>query len=33
MNLQHRIDLLTRLGKYMLSDDAVWKEAKAKSIS
>jgi Acyl-CoA reductase (LuxC) len=28
MNLQHRIDLLVRLGKYILSDDADWLETK-----
>src|SRR5450432_4037356 len=31
MNLQHRIDLLARLGEYILSDDAQWKEAKEKA--
>lgn len=28
MNLQHRIDLLTRLGEYILSGDEEWKSAK-----
>lgn len=31
MNLQHRIDLLVRLGEYMLSDDPDWKEIKTKA--
>lgn len=31
MNLQQRIDLLTKLGNYMLSDDPVWLEAKEKA--
>jgi Acyl-CoA reductase (LuxC) len=31
MNLQHRIDLLARLGEYILSDDPQWKEAKEKA--
>ncbi|HEX7846649.1 MAG TPA: acyl-CoA reductase [Chitinophagaceae bacterium] len=31
MNLQHRIDLLLRLGEYMLSDDSSWLEAKEKA--
>jgi hypothetical protein len=31
MNLQYRIDLLTRLGEYILSDDAGWKAAKEKA--
>lgn len=28
MNLQYRIDLLTRLGQYLLSDEPAWTEAK-----
>jgi hypothetical protein len=31
MNLQHRIDLLVRLGKYILSDDENWQQAKEKA--
>jgi len=31
MNLQHRIDLLTRLGEYILSDDPVWTLAKERA--
>ncbi len=31
MNLQHRIDLLSRLGEYILSDDPAWQEAKEKA--
>ena len=31
MNLQQRIDLLTRLGNYMLSDDPAWQQAKEKA--
>lgn len=31
MNLQQRIDLLVRLGEYILSDDPQWKQAKAKA--
>lgn len=31
MYLQQRIELLDRLGKYMLSDDAAWVEAKTKA--
>src|SRR5689334_19345083 len=31
MILQDRIDLLSRLGSYMLSDDGRWKEAKRKA--
>lgn len=31
MNLQYRIDLLSRLGEYILSDDAEWLEAKEKA--
>jgi hypothetical protein len=31
MNLQQRIDLLVRLGNYMLSDDGEWQEAKEKA--
>ncbi|HUR66405.1 MAG TPA: acyl-CoA reductase [Chitinophagaceae bacterium] len=31
MNLQHRIDLLTRLGDYMLSPDPAWQEVKEKA--
>ena len=31
MNLQHRIDLLIRLGEYILSDDEAWQQAKEKA--
>lgn len=31
MNLQHRIDLLIRLGEYILSDDEKWAEAKERA--
>lgn len=31
MNLQHRIDLLVRLGDYILSDDQVWEDVKEKA--
>jgi Acyl-CoA reductase (LuxC) len=31
MNLQHRIDLLARLGEYILSDDLQWRQAKEKA--
>jgi hypothetical protein len=31
MNLQHRIDLLRRLGEYILSDDPAWQDAKEKA--
>ena len=31
MNLQHRIDLLIRLGQYILSDDEQWQQAKEKA--
>src|SRR5690349_18427841 len=31
MNLQHRIDLLERLGQYILSDDPKWNEVKEKA--
>ncbi|MEO6610773.1 MAG: acyl-CoA reductase [Chitinophagaceae bacterium] len=31
MNLQHRIDLLVRLGQYILSGDQSWQEAKEKA--
>ena len=31
MNLQYRIDLLSKLGEYMLSDDAGWVAAKEKA--
>lgn len=31
MNLQHRIDLLVRLGKYMRSEDEDWQRAKEKA--
>ncbi len=31
MNLPYRIRLLSRLGEYMLSDDAAWQEAKEKA--
>ncbi len=31
MNLQYRIDLLSRLGKYILSDDPQWQKAKEKA--
>ena len=31
MNLQHRIDLLVRLGEYILSDDEDWRQAKEKA--
>ncbi len=31
MNLQHRIDLLIRLGEYILSDDENWAEAKERA--
>ncbi len=31
MNLQHRIDLLVRLGDYILSNEEEWKEAKAEA--
>ncbi|HEV7782466.1 MAG TPA: acyl-CoA reductase [Chitinophagaceae bacterium] len=31
MNLQHRIDLLNRLGQYILSNEAAWQEAKEKA--
>jgi hypothetical protein len=31
MNLQQRIDLLTRLGQYILSDDHQWQEAKSRA--
>jgi len=31
MNLQHRIDLLTRLGEYILSDDPGWVSAKERA--
>jgi hypothetical protein len=31
MNLQYRIDLLVRLGEYMLSDEQPWQEAKEKA--
>jgi len=31
MNLQHRIDLLVRLGEYILSGDANWEQAKEKA--
>ena len=31
MNLQQRIDLLSRLGKYILSDDPAWLQAKEKA--
>lgn len=31
MNLQYRIDLLSRLGKYILSDDPQWQQAKEKA--
>ncbi len=31
MNLQHRIDLLVQTGKYILSGDIMWQEAKEKS--
>lgn len=31
MNLQQRIDILTKLGNYMQSDDPVWLEAKEKA--
>jgi hypothetical protein len=33
MNLQHRIDLLVQTGKYILSGDTMWQEAKKKSAS
>ncbi len=31
MNLQYRIDILSRLGDYMLSDATQWQEAKEKA--
>ena len=31
MNLQERIDLLSRLGEYMLSETESWQEAKEKA--
>jgi hypothetical protein len=31
MNLQHRIELLSRLGQYILSDDTGWQQAKEKA--
>jgi hypothetical protein len=31
MNLQHRIDILIRLGEYILSDDPKWQEAKERA--
>ncbi len=31
MNLQHRIDLLSGLGEYILSDDPSWQQARAKA--
>jgi len=31
MNLQYRIDLLSRLGQYILSDDQQWKETKERA--
>src|SRR5690606_3221755 len=31
MNLQLRIDLLARLGEYIISDDARWQQAKEKA--
>lgn len=31
MNLQHRIDLLIRLGQYILSDDEQWQQAKERA--
>ncbi len=31
MNLQHRIDLLTRLGEYISANDDAWQEAKKKA--
>jgi hypothetical protein len=31
MNLQHRIDLLNRLGQYILSDDEHWQQAKERA--
>ncbi len=31
MNLQHRIDLLSRLGEYILSSDPAWEQAKEKA--
>lgn len=31
MNLQHRIDLLVRLGQYILSNDESWQQAKQKA--
>jgi Acyl-CoA reductase (LuxC) len=32
MNLQHRIDLLVQTGKYILSGDIMWQQAKEKSV-
>src|SRR5690242_21330456 len=31
MNLQHRIDLLARLGQYILSDNEQWKQVKERA--
>lgn len=31
MNLQHRIDLLVRLGEYILADDEVWQQTKERA--